>query len=97
MFSLTNVLNDRFDNTGRTIYITDGFTKERFYIYTRAENKPQFPQIYLFNRADYADTGTDFIVWVPIAVFISPDDLIEMKALVKKYKLDPKRFKIYRI
>ncbi len=97
VFSLENVLNNRFDNTNRTIYITDGFTKDRFYIYTRAEDKPQYLPKFVWNRADYADTGTDFIVWVPTAVVISLEDMYEMRALINKYKLDPKRYKIYRV
>ena len=98
VFSLTKVLNGRFDTTGRRIYISDGFTKDRVYVYKRIEVKPIYlDTIYIHNRADYVDTGVDFIVWVPVAVFISPQDLIEMEALVKLYKLASKRFKIYRV
>lgn len=97
VFSIENVLNDKFDTTQRRIYITDGFTKERKYVYTRAELKPLYLDIVLFNREDYADTGVDFIVWIPVAVFMSPQNLIEAKALVNFYKRGSKRFKIYRI
>lgn len=97
VFSLENVLNDRFDNINRTIYITDGFTKDRIYIYTRAEDKPKYLPVYVWNRVDYADTGTDFIIWVPYAITISLPDMYEMRALANKYKLDPKRYKIYRV
>lgn len=95
--SMENVFNDRFDPQARRIYITDGFTKDRTYVYTRQENKPQYlGKLPIYNNGDYADTGLDFIVWVPAAVFLSPQDLIELTALVNKYRLASKRFKIYR-
>lgn len=99
VFSIQAVLNDRFDTEARRIYITDGFTKSRIYLYTRTENKPVYlaPSIPLYNRGDYADTGVDFIVWVPTSVSLSAQDLIELSALVNKYKLASKRFKVYRI
>ena len=99
VYSIENVLNDRFDKTTRRIYLTDGFTKERIYLYTRDEAKPEYlnPDIPLYNRDDYADTGIDFIVWVPTAVPLSAQDNIELTALVNRYKLAGKRFKIYRV
>jgi hypothetical protein len=97
VFSMENVFNDRFDHELRRIYITDGFNKDRVYIYTRAENKPVYLNtIYIYNSADYADTGADFIVWVPAAIYLSAQDLIELTGLVNEYKLPSKRFKIYR-
>lgn len=98
VYSLQNVLNDRFDNAERRIYIGDGLTKDRTYLYTRLEDKPEYlGAIYLHNRADYTDTGVDFIVWVPLAVPIIAEDRIEMKALLNFYKLAGKRYQIYRI
>ncbi len=98
VFSVEKVLNDRFDPIERRIYITDGFTKDRTYIYTRDENKPVFlGSIFLYNRGDYADTGVDFIVWVPNAIVISLEEMYELRASVNKYKIDPKRFKVYRV
>jgi hypothetical protein len=97
VFSIENVLNDRFDNSARRIYIEDGFAKDRVYIFTRNESKPIYlGKISLYNRADYADTGIDFIVWIPTSVIITTQDLIELNALVSSYKLLSKRFKIYR-
>jgi hypothetical protein len=97
VYSMENVFNDRFDSLQRRIYITDGFSKQRRYAYTRLEDKPIYlGEIPLHNRADYADTGIDFIVWVPVAVMISPQDKIELTALINKYKLASKRFRIYR-
>lgn len=99
VFSIQAVLNDRFDNVNRTIYLTDGFAKPRIYLYTPEENKPVYlnPTIPVYNEGDYGDTGIDFIVWVPNAVAISNQDLIEMTSLVNKYKLASKRFSIYRV
>lgn len=98
VFSIEAVLNDRFDYDERRIYITDGFTKDRVYIYTPTEVKPLYLGVtYLYNPEDYADTGVDFIVWVPNPITLSDQDLIELNAQVKKYKLGGKRFKVYRI
>lgn len=96
VFSLENVLNDRFDNVLRRIYITDGFTKDRIYIFTPNELKPKFlGTIPLFNKDDYGDTGVDFIVWIPIG--IAGQNIIEMNAQINFYKLAAKRFRIYNI
>ena len=99
VFSMEAVFNDKFDNISRRIYITDGFTKNRIYLYTRAENKPVYlnPNIPLYNRGDYADTGLDFIVWVPSAISLSITDIIQLTGLVNKYKLASKRYAIYRV
>jgi len=98
VFSMQAVFNDRFDNVSRRIYITDGFTKDRTYIYTPAEVKPLYlGSVPLYNPGDYADTGVDFIVWVPTIVSLSAQDLIELTALANNYKLAGKRFKVYRI
>jgi hypothetical protein len=97
VYSMRAMLNDRFDNTNRTITITDGFAFARIYIFQPAEEKPVYlDSIPLYNPGDYSDTGVDFIVNVPTAVPISTQDLIEMEALVNYYKLASKRFLIYR-
>jgi hypothetical protein len=104
VFSMQAVFNDRFDNATRRIYVTDGFTKDRLYVFTPTENKPIYiytpaenNPVYLYNPADYADTGVDFIVWVPTAVTMSSQDMIELTALINKYRLASKRFAIYRV
>ncbi len=99
VFSMEAVFNDAFDMVNRTIYITDGFNKNRIYLYTRTEAQPVFlnPSIPLWNRADYADTGVDFIVWVPKAISMTVTDMIQLTALVNKYKLASKRYAIYRV
>lgn len=97
VFSMQNVLNDRFDNVERRIYITDGFTKERIYLFKRVENKPMFLPKFLYNRGDYVDTGVDFIVWVPNAVVITMEEMYELRAKVDQYRSNPKRYKVYRV
>jgi hypothetical protein len=92
------VLNDRFDATSRRIYIGNGQNKERIYIYTPLENKPLFlGKVPLYNPSDYGGNGIDFIVWVPTAIIVNEQDLIEMAALVNRYRLAGKRFQIYRV
>ncbi len=96
-YSLENVLNDRFDNDERRIYISDGLTKDRYYIYKRLEDKPLFLPKFIHTRGDYGDSGVDFIIWVPNAIVITLEEMYELRAKVNKFKLDPKRYKVYRI
>lgn len=89
---LRKALNDRFDVGQRRIKIADGNRYQRQYIYTRGEQKPKFlGKIYLYDRADYGDTGVDFIVLIPNNLVFNE---YEMKALVDFYKLASKRYKI---
>jgi hypothetical protein len=97
VFSLRAVLNDRFDTVGRRISIADAFAFDRTFIFRTDENKPLYTgTVALHNPGDYGDTGVDFIVNVPSSVPLSTQDLVEMNALVKYYKLAGKRFLIYR-
>ena len=97
VFSMQAVCNDSFDDTLRRIYITDGLNKERIYLYTREEEQPVFlnPAIYVWNPADYDDTGVDFIVWVPTALALNATQLVQLNALIAFYKLASKRYVIY--
>ena len=99
VFSMEAVFNDSFDSVSRRIYVTDGFNKSRIYLYTRTENEPVFlnPSIPLYNRGDYADTGIDFIVWVPNTIIMTATDLVQLDGLIRKYKLVSKRYAIYRV
>lgn len=90
---LRKALNDTFDPSQRRIEITDGNKFNRQYIYTRGEQKPHFlGTMYLRDRADYADTGVDFLVLIPKDL---EGQKIEINALVNYYKLASKIFKIY--
>lgn len=63
---LRKALNDAFDIQQRRIEIVEGNKFSRQYIYTRGEQKPRFlGTMYLRDRADYADTGVDFLVLIP--------------------------------
>lgn len=87
---LKKVLNDRFDSYGRRIEITDGNRYQRQYIYTRGEEKPKrLGRLFLYDRANYGDTGVDFIVLVPLDLIFNS---YEMKALIDLYRLGSKRY-----
>jgi hypothetical protein len=91
---LRAALNDSFDVESRRIRIMDGNQYTRNYIYTRGEEKPvTLGVIYLHDRADYADTGVDFIVEVPADVY----DKYRMQALIDSYRLAAKRYKIVQV
>lgn len=89
---LRAVLNDRFDISSRRIRIEDGNKYKRQYIYTDGEQKPKFlGTMFLYDDADYSDTGVDFIVLVPSDLQYNT---YEMQALIDFYKLASKRYKI---
>ncbi|WP_461632732.1 hypothetical protein [Labilibaculum euxinus] len=91
---LRAALNDNFDVEERRIRIIDGNQYNRNYIYTRGEEKPEFiGAIFLRDRADYADTGVDFIVEVPEGIY----DQYRMQALIDFYRLASKRYKIVQV
>ena len=93
VYSLRNVLNDRFDPYYRRIEIHNGNRFTRAYIYTHSEQMPVYlGSIFLHQRTDYADTGVDFIVKVPW--FLLSINNYEMKSLIDFYKQDVKRYKI---
>lgn len=91
---LRKALNDAFDPTDRRIYITDGNKYQRQYIYTNIEQQPKYlGKMSLRQASDYADTGVDFRVIVPIG-FDLQANIYQLKALVDFYKLAGKRYKI---
>ncbi|WP_281233515.1 hypothetical protein [Flavobacterium gelatinilyticum] len=98
--SLEGSLNDKFDPLERRIYITDGQFFRPFYIYTEGENKPQYlytegenNPIYLRTESETADTGLDFIVYVPEALINT--QIHELRAHVNFYKAGGKRYEIF--
>ncbi len=99
---LRKALNDKFDPVERRIYIGDGQLFDTFYIYTEAEAQDRFvhaeeedPVIYLRTESETADTGLDFIVYVPTA--IASSQIHGLNSLIKFYKLGGKRYNIYNI
>jgi len=103
VFSLTKVLNEKFDSSGKRIWLTNGLTLDRIYVFISDESKAiklvtatEPGPVIIHNPEDYADSGTDFIVWVPNSVSLPNQEEIKMKAEIDFYKLPAKRYRIYR-
>ena len=93
---LRKSLNDLFDVSLRRIYIGNGNQFQRKYIYTHAEDRPEYlGRMFIHSRTDYADTGVDFIVYVPTEIVDL--QLHELYAHIDWYKEGVKRYKIVRI
>lgn len=95
-------LNDRFDPSLRRIYIGDGQEHKTTYIYTEAEQQEVYiymddedPTLWLRTEAETADTGLDFIVYVPLSIF--NQQIFELDAHIKFYKAGGKRYSIITI
>lgn len=94
---LEGMLNDKFDNSLRRIYIVDAPIVLPLFIHRRAEAKP----VYLRRRSEATPKyirrnaeltkGGAFIVKVPVSLVF---DTSMMKALIDKYKLAGKAYKI---
>ena len=90
---LRKALNDRFDPMLRRIIIGDGNRYRRQYLYTTPENRPKYlGTMFLHQNSDYADTGVDFIVFVPAQIINQLP--YELKAVIDFYKAGGKRYKI---
>lgn len=91
---LRKILNDEFDDLQRRIIITDGQLYDRQYIYTLGENKPKYlGKLFIRQNTDYADTGIDFFVVVPVEINIEQNKY-KLEALINRYRLASKRYKI---
>ncbi len=91
---LEAALRDGFDPFERRIFITDGNRFTRQYLYTTAEERPRFlGTMFLHNRNDYADTGVDFIVHMPIELEALVN-IYALRSVVDFYRLDSKRYKV---
>jgi len=97
---LEKMLNDRYDDTERRIYITDGKEYTPLFLYQKSELKPTF--LFLKSETGFLktllylknETGQftfDFVVHVPSVVSFNSNELV---ALVNNYKLASKTFKI---
>lgn len=99
---LRKVLNDNFDNEKRRIRIIDANQYESQYIYTEGEQKPHhLGTIYLYRNADYADTGVDFIVKIPLEIWLGEKTetsqigeyrFYKIEAFIDFYRLAGKRY-----
>jgi hypothetical protein len=98
VYSLERMLNDRYDSVGRRIRIDDGAFRDKIfiytspeqrdkYIYTKIENNPKF----IYTAAEYGAVDVDFVIKIPGGVLFSEQ---EVTALVNKFKLVSKAFKI---
>ena len=92
---LDAALNDLFDNTLRRIYISDPAYIDPDYLYRRNEGKPLYlyqrsehKPVYLYQRSEtYEGAGVTFIVNVPIALGLTAGQVLQLRALVNKYRL----------
>lgn len=96
---LRGSLNDKFDPAERRIYIGDGLLFDTQYIFTEAEEQDVWLEtdsepetIFIRTESETADTGLDFIVYVPEELYNR--ELDALNAHVKYYKAGGKRFKI---
>lgn len=95
---MEKMLNDRFDNTDRRIYIEDGQRFDPVYLFLEAENKPLYlyreveaQPVYIYTPGETSENGNDFIVFVPAGLVYNAT---EMRALINQYKLAGKRYAI---
>lgn len=96
---LRGSLNDKFDPVDRRIYIGDGLLYDTQYIFTEAEEQDVWldtdeeeETIWLRTESETADTGLDFIVYVPEAIYNTQLD--GLKAHIDFYKAGGKRYSI---
>lgn len=97
---LRGSLNDKFDPVERRIYIGDGLLFDTQYIFTEAEDidvwletEPEDETVWLRTESETADTGLDFIVYVPEAIYNTQLD--GLHAHIKFYKAGGKRYNIF--
>lgn len=96
---LRGSLNDKFDPIDRRIYIGNGLLYDTQYIFTEAEEQDVWLEtedeeetIWLRTESETADTGLDFIVYVPEAIYNTQLD--GLKAHIDFYKAGGKRYSI---
>jgi hypothetical protein len=98
--SLRGSLNDKFDPIERRIHIGEGQIYETTYIYTEGEAQEVYANtesepdtIWLRTEPETADTGLDFIVWVPGQIYNT--QIYALKAHVDFYKAGGFRYNIF--
>lgn len=99
--SLRGSLNDKFDVVERRIWIGDGQMNPTTYIYTEAEaqdvftnteSEPKGGTLFVYTEAETADTGLDFIVYVPFGILNT--QIYAIRAHINFYKAGGKRYAI---
>lgn len=90
VFSLEKMLNDRYDNVLRRIFISNGSFIEPDYIYTRAEQKPKYIYTraeqkpdYLYQHSEIGYDNVDFYVNIPASLNISESEVDELLEIYK--------------
>lgn len=99
---LERILNDRYDDSLRRIYIEDGLQLGLPpYLYNKVEQRPLYifnkseaatPEFYINNKSEFF-AENDFIVYVPNAI-LTPALEKAIRSLVKIYKIAGKRFSV---
>jgi hypothetical protein len=95
VFSIENVLNDRYDKDLRRIYIEDGDRIKKVFLNTRATKPPLWlGTVYLRSRD--STQGVDFVVRVPAghSIFTNVSRMQTFIQTVNNYKLVARKFKI---
>lgn len=94
---LRGALNDTFDPSERRIYVDgSGGDALKTFIYTPGEEQTKYlGKLWIRNSLEFADTGADFLVYVPAAIVQSQP--YELRALIDYYKLASKRYLIIEI
>lgn len=94
---MRKALNDAFDVDERRIYIDGtGGDASKTYIYTPGEEQTKYlGKLWLRNSLEFADTGADFLVYVPASIAQSLN--YELRALIDFYKVASKRYLIIEI
>ncbi|MFE3868688.1 hypothetical protein ACFX5E_11465 [Flavobacterium sp. LS2P90] len=97
---LRGSLNDKFDPVERRIYIGNGLLFDTQYIFTEAEDidvwletESEDETLWLRTEPETADTGLDFIVYVPETIYNTQLD--GLHAHIKFYKAGGKRYNIF--
>lgn len=97
--SLRKSLNDRFDPELRRIYIGDGQQNPTTYMHTEAEyqelhinTEAEADTVWLYMESETADSGLDFIVYVPFGVAFN--NKFALYAHIDFYKAGGKRYAI---
>lgn len=94
---LRAALNDAFDVDLRRIYIDGtGGDASKTYVYTPGEEQTKYlGKLWLRNSLEFADTGADFLVYVPSSIAETLN--YELRALIDFYKVASKRYLIISI
>jgi len=99
--SLRGSLNDKFDVIERRIYLGDGQTNPTIYIYTEPEAQDVYTNtesegkegtMFVYTEAETADTGLDFIVYVPFEILNR--EIYAIRAHIQLYKTGGLRYAI---